>query len=383
MRPFVSSAGVASLLFLLATGSSCRDNGPKPTEDRPAPVRASASASESAPPSESASVAANGRSAIRGPRVYISNEDSNNISVIDSATDEVTGTIFVGKRPRGIRLSPDGKTLFVALSGSPKEPPGARDAGRAPPPPDRAADGIALVDVATEKLVRTIPSGQDPECFDFTPDGNLLYVSNEEAAQATIVDIASGRAVKTIALDEEPEGVTMKPAGDVVYVTSEAGNKVFAIDTRDKSVKATIETGPRPRAIVFTPDGARGYITEEQGSSITVVDAKKHKAISHVKLEGTTHKPMGAVVSPDGKMLYVTTGRGGAVVFVDTKSNRVVRIIDHVGVRPWGIGISVDGRKLYTANGPSNDVSVIDVATGTITKKISAGSFPWGVAIEH
>src|SRR6185503_7078136 len=113
-----------------------------------------ASAAPSAAPAASAPVKA------KGPRVYVSNEDSNDISIIDSATDEVTANIFVGKRPRGIRLSPDGTMLLVALSGSPKDPPGARsDAGR--PPPDRAADGIALVDVATEKLVRTIPSGKD------------------------------------------------------------------------------------------------------------------------------------------------------------------------------------------------------------------------------
>jgi YVTN family beta-propeller protein len=373
--PLLLTALFAVVLWL----PSCRNDGSKPSEIEPAPSGAQATRVPEAAPSDKATAAASASPTVHGPLVYVSNEDSNNITIIDSDTDEVAGSIFVGKRPRGIRLSPDGKTLFVALSGSPKEPPGARDGGR--PPADRAADGIALVNVATQKLVRTIPSGQDPECFDFTPDGKLLYVSNEEAAQATVVEIDSGRAIKTIPLDEEPEGVAMKPAGDVVYVTSEAANKVFAVETKSNRVKATIDTGPRPRAIVFTPDGARGYITEEQGSSITVVDAKAHKVLSHLKLEGTTHKPMGAVASADGKTVYVTTGRGGAVVFIDTKSNRITKMIDKVGVRPWGIGISADGRKLYTANGPSNDVSVIDIASATVSKRIAAGSFPWGVAV--
>jgi YVTN family beta-propeller protein len=50
-----------------------------------------------------------------------------------------------------------------------------------------------------------------------------------------------------------------------------------------------------------------------------------------------------------------------------------------VGARPWGIGLSPDGKTLYSANGPSNDISVVDVATNTVTKKIKAGSSPWGV----
>src|ERR671923_1192612 len=56
--------------------------------------------------------------------VYVSNEDSNDISVIDARGDTVVATLPVGKRPRGILLSPDGRTVYVALSGSPKASPG-------------------------------------------------------------------------------------------------------------------------------------------------------------------------------------------------------------------------------------------------------------------
>jgi len=355
-------------MSILALASACRSKQPEIAQGDAAATMPLPGATASAAP------------VVKGPLVYVSNEDSNNISIIDSATDSLAGTIFVGKRPRGIRLSPDGHTLYVAVSGSPKDPPNARDAGR-PLSPDRAADGIALVDVATRAVTRTIPSGQDPEAFDLTPDGKLMYVSNEETAQATVLELPSGRITQTIALEQEPEGVTMKPDGAVVYITSEAANKVFAIETKTNRVKATIETGPRPRSVVFTPDGARGYITEEQGSSITVVDAKKHKALSQIKLDGATHKPMGAVVAPDGKTVFISTGRGGSVVYIDTATNKVVKTVDRIGVRPWGIGVTADGRKLYTANGPSNDVSVIDVAEGRVIANIKVGSLPWGIVV--
>ena len=57
-------------------------------------------------------------------RVFVTNENSGDISVIDVATQKVVATIPVGKRPRGIRLSRDGSQVFVALSGSPIAPPG-------------------------------------------------------------------------------------------------------------------------------------------------------------------------------------------------------------------------------------------------------------------
>jgi DNA-binding beta-propeller fold protein YncE len=97
-------------------------------------------------------------------RLFVSAEDGNEVVVLEA--DQVVGRIPVGKRPRGVRLSRDGRSLFVALSGSPKVPPGGDEANL--PPADRSADGIGLVDVASDpgRLLRVLTSGPDPEAFD-------------------------------------------------------------------------------------------------------------------------------------------------------------------------------------------------------------------------
>src|SRR5258706_3912111 len=61
-------------------------------------------------------------------QVYITNEKSGTLTVIDGGSRNVLETIPVGKRPRGVRLSPDGRTLFVAVSGTPISPPPKLDA---------------------------------------------------------------------------------------------------------------------------------------------------------------------------------------------------------------------------------------------------------------
>ena len=73
------------------------------------------------------------------PRVYVTNERSNDVSVIDTLNDSVVSTIDVGKRPRGVRVRADGKLLYVALSGSPIGGPNVRDEDL--PPADKKADG--------------------------------------------------------------------------------------------------------------------------------------------------------------------------------------------------------------------------------------------------
>src|ERR1700719_3684262 len=96
-----------------------------------------------------------------GYRIYVTNEISGDLTVIDSTTMEVTANVPLGKRPRGIHASPDGKTIYVALSGSPPAPPGVDESTL--PPPDRSADGIGVFDVATNKMVKILKGGPDPE----------------------------------------------------------------------------------------------------------------------------------------------------------------------------------------------------------------------------
>ena len=56
--------------------------------------------------------------------VFVSNERSGDVTIIDGNTDEVVATFSVGKRPRGIHATSDGRRVFVALSGSPRMAPG-------------------------------------------------------------------------------------------------------------------------------------------------------------------------------------------------------------------------------------------------------------------
>ena len=46
--------------------------------------------------------------------VYVTNETSGDLTIIDAASQSAVGTIRLGKRPRGIAASPDGTLLYVA-----------------------------------------------------------------------------------------------------------------------------------------------------------------------------------------------------------------------------------------------------------------------------
>ena len=311
-------------------------------------------------------------------RVYVTNEGSGDLSVIDTANNQVVATIPLGKRPRGVHISPDGKTAYVALSGSPNAPPGVDESTL--PPPDRTADGIGSVDTTRNSFLKLLPSGTDPEEFAISRDGTRAYVANEDSGLCSLVELATGKILLTVPVGEEPEGVAITPDGRECYVTSENNGLITVIATADNSVVASFKVGLRPRKVAFLPNGSKGYVSLENDGAVAVVDVVKHVVSHKISLQGEGVKPMGLVVSPDGRRLYITTGRFGRLFAVDTTTDQVVGSVA-VGPRPWGVAITPDGKTLYTANGPSNDVSVIDAGSLTVTAKIKVGDRPWGIAI--
>ncbi len=311
--------------------------------------------------------------------LFASNEDSGELSILSADGHEVLATIPVGRRPRGIRVSPDGSKVYVALSGSPKCPPSMPDEECEKQQADKSQDGIAEVDIASRKLLRVLPGGSDPEQFDISPDGTRLYVSNEDADMATIVDIPSGEVVRSVEVGREPEGVKISPDGSVFYVTGETDHNITVVDAESGEVKADISVGKRPRDVIFNEEGNYAFVSGETDGTISVIDVAKNERISIIPLpEGS--RPMGQVLSRDNRKLYVANGRAKTVLEIDLSTQQVTRSVE-VGVRPWGITLSTDGQRIYTANGPSDDITVVDTRSFEVVEKIPAGASPWGIVV--
>ena len=325
-----------------------------------------------------------------GFQVYVSNERGNSVTVIDGATFKPLATLSIGKRPRGIHASPDGKLVYVALSGTPVEPPPQLDAKGNPifvnkkdddddAKSDKSADGIGVIDVATRKLVKKLKVGSDPEEFDLSADGKQLVVSNEDVKTASLIDTASGKVLRIVPIAGEPEGVGIAPDGKHVWLTCETSGDIFSIDLTTFKVVGHVKVDQRPRSVAFVQNAKFAVVPSESAGKLYVIDAAKVALVKTVTLPAGS-RPMRLRVSQDGSKLYASTGRGGSVAILDTANFNVIGNIK-VGQRPWGIVLSPDGKYLFSANGPSNDVSVVDLAAGKEIQRVKAGASPWGVAV--
>jgi len=312
-----------------------------------------------------------------GPRVYVTNEMSGDLSIIDPAANKVVSRIALGKRPRGIIPSPDGRLLYIALSGSPIAGPGVDESKL--PPADKTADGIAVLDVASGKVVRVLRGISDPEQIAVSPDGRTLYVASEDTGQVMLIDAAQGGVRAKLVVGGEPEGLAASPDGDLVYATSEEDSTIAVIDTKHRAVKTRIPVGKRPRTVAFLPSGTRALVPGENDATVSVIDVASSRVVRTMHIDADNAKPMGVVITPQGDSAFVTTGRGGELVRINI-ANLTVSGAAVVGERPWGVALSPDSRFVFTANGPSNDVAMVDARTMGIVARFKVGERPWGVA---
>jgi YVTN family beta-propeller protein len=213
--------------------------------------------------------------------VYVSNEDTAEMSAVDMTTGEVTAHPKVGEEPEGVAVRPDGRIVYVTCEG---------------------ANGIVAIDTATMKEVARVTTGARPRGVAFTSDGAKAFVTAENGGVVTVIDAQAHRATTSIALP--------RPAG--------------------------AQIPPRPMGLVLSPDGRTLYVTNGRAKSISVID------VASLSVTGTYDdigaRPWGIGISADGKTLYTANGSSGDVSVVDAAIGKVVHRIA-VGGSPWGIAV--------------------------------------------
>lgn len=313
----------------------------------------------------------------RAERAYVSNEDDGTVTLIDADRGAAMASIAVGKRPRGLALSPDGRLLYVAVSGVPKCPPPITDEECARLPRDRAADGIAVIDTTKLERLRLLTGVSDPERVAVSRSGRRLYVSEEDAARLAVLDPVRGRVLATVPAGREPEGVRVSPDGRWVLVTSEEDNTVTIVDANSYAIVGKATVGTRPRDLAFTPDSRFAYVSGEADASLwRIAVPSGAPAVEFLRLRREV-RPMGVALDPGRGRLYVGGGRAGTVAVVALAGPSLIAEVA-CGGRPWGVALGGGGR-LYSPDGPAGEVAIVDTETLAVTARIATGKGPWAV----
>lgn len=285
------------------------------------------------------------------PFAYIPNFESNNVSVIDTATNKLTATVAVGFAPRAAVVNPAGTRVYVANAGDNK---------------------ISVIDTATNRVITTVAVESSPTGVAVNSSGTRIYVSNWGSNSISVVDAASNTVVSRFSAGLSPSAVAVNPAGTRVYVlVSGAGLKIFNV--ADNKIAGSVSVGVGPTSLAINPVGTRVYVVNNLSNNVSVIDAASNLVTALVPVG---KGPQGVSVSPDGMRAYVTNAGDNTVSVIDTTSNVVVATIP-VGRSPHGVSVDSSGGRLYVANSISNNVSVINTSTNTVIATVPVAISPY------
>jgi YVTN family beta-propeller protein len=316
------------------------------------------------------------------PFAYVTNETSSNVSVIDTATNNVEATIRVGSGlPGPVAVTPDGEHVYVGVRGQ-----------------TTSDDNVSVIDAASNTVVAKVPLAV-AAAIAITPDGKRAYVvaarslpEPEPRGPGFVIDTASN----TVVAHFEGDNIAIAPDGKA-YVTHSGDGTVSVIATATNTVVGTpFRVGFDPTAIAITRDGKHLYVAIRPligvppgpgERNISVIDTASKTVVA----TGPNFSPVGIAITPDGKHVYVTEDRGtppnhrGFVSVIDTADNTVVAELD-VPPSPGGIAITPDGRHAYVAIGGSPSggfwrVFVINTGGNNVVATVPVGVNPVGVGI--
>jgi PQQ-dependent catabolism-associated beta-propeller protein len=298
--------------------------------------------------------------------VFVSNEKTNNIAVIDPRQDYgIIKWIDTSHRPRDMQFRDDHKQLLVACGDD---------------------DVIDVIDVETLKVVDHIPTGSSPEMFELSRDGKEIYVSNEEGSSVQEISLNDKIIVREIPTGAEPEGIAVSGDGKTLYVTSEVTDMVHVVDLGAGVVTDNILVGTRPRRFLLLPNGKELWVSNELSGQVSIIDRVTNQVTTNLDFVPPGFRqvdvtPVGMTLTKDGKTAIVALGRANHIAFVDTATRKIENYV-LVGSRAWGVALSPDEKTLYVANGLSDDVSIVDMSSRKALRAVPVGRIPHSVRVD-
>ena len=322
------------------------------------------------------------------PFAYITNAGTGGAGTTDSVSVIDTGAIpnsivstvtllgpnntSVPTHPYGVAINPAGSRVFIS---------------------NQATKTISVIDASStdNRVIGSIDNGGlKPGGLAVTPAGSRLLVANDASTSITVYDANPPYAVKGTINDTTNngfEGIAIVPGTGgafTAYVTATGSNKVVVINGNegtDVYTKATdIVVGTNPIGIAYNPTNQKLYVANSFGGSVSVIAASSNTVTSTIALTGATPTPVGVAVDATGNKVYVTDNKNNSVSIIDGSNDTLLTSPTIVtGQAPYGVAFNPANNTLYVANGQTSTPPGTVTAFNTSTQasgSINVGSNP-------
>jgi YVTN family beta-propeller protein len=225
-----------------------------------------------------------------GATAYVTNLESQNVSIIDVATAQQVGTIPTEfTSPFVVRVSPDGTRLYIATSGN----------------------LVFIVETATHQIIKTVEVGDSPNAFAVHPDGRMMYVSSFSGGTVSEIDMITETVLRTFPVGGTPQDMAVNRRGTRLYVANEQGY-LNEIDLATGEQLPNIPLAGGGFGLGVTRDDAEAYVSIPGAGLVQVFDLKSRKFTRAINVGGDPRRiafseqgTIGAIANMAGYLTFV------------------------------------------------------------------------------
>jgi YVTN family beta-propeller protein len=338
-------------------------------------------ATPTGPPTVTPAPALPGAQAISvNDRVYTADQDSNTVSVINPKTGTVLGTIPLGK----VRMDTNADVLGAMYNGEiDVHGLGFSRDGRYLDVIDVTTNAAHVIDTASNTVVRTIYLGRATHEGFFSPDGNYLWVAERGQDTIAVIDWRANRVVDRIVSEDGPSKVVFSPDGRLAYVNHLRADALDVIDVASRRITTRVAIpgnagGSSDEAI--SPDGKEVWLgMPTSGYTTAVFNATTHRVEAVLNTGPRTNHPNFVTVG-GVNYAYMTVGDlNQTLVYRRSPGGgppTLVKRIPNHGAGPHGIWPSPDNTRMYVALQYSDALDVIDTKTMAVIGHLRIGQSP-------
>lgn len=305
-------------------------------------------------------------------RVYSAEQFSNTVSVTDPVDNKLVGVIRLGDpQPgnfsplykgqvlvHGMGFSPDHKTIAVVSIGS---------------------NSVTFIDTATNAVKHTTYVGRSPHEAFFTPDGKEIWVTVRGEDYVAVLDGQSFEEKLRIKVPAGPGMQIFSPDGKYGYVCSSFNPETVVITVADHQIVGHIkQDSPFCPNIAATPDGKQVWFTLKDVGKTMVFDAQPPFNVLKSIDTGPITNHVNFARTANDTFAYVTIGGLNEVKVFRTDDFSAVATIP-VGKLPHGVWPSGDGSRIYVGLENADGMAAIDTATNKLIATSPIGQAPQAI----
>ena len=300
-------------------------------------------------------------------RVYAADQTSNTVSVIDPSSNKLLGVIRLGDPlpgslsplykgqllVHGLGYSPDSKTLAVVSV---------------------ASNSVTLIDTSTNKVKGTVYVGRSPHEAFFTPDGSEMWVTVRGENYVSIIDPAQMKEIRRVEMANGPGMTIFGTDGRYGFICSSFTPELTVVEVASHQiVKRLPQASPFCPNIAVSPENDEVWITLKDVGKVQVFSAKPPFDQKALFDAGPITNHVNFVNNRNGKFAYVTIGGANQVkAFRRGATPELVATIP-VGNLPHGIWPSGDGSRIYVALENGEMAAAIDTVNNKVIANIPIG----------